>query len=57
MEEELDVMYKRLESSGLRTHDLTGNDLAKDHLRHLVSIFILPLNCLQISIGEIEIHF
>jgi hypothetical protein len=34
---ELRAMKDRMESSGLRTLDLTDNDLAKDHLRHLVS--------------------
>lgn len=34
--EELIAMKDRLESSGLRTLDLTDNDLAKDHLRHLM---------------------
>lgn len=29
-------LKKRMESSGLRTLDLTDNDLAKDHLRHLM---------------------
>lgn len=34
--EELTAMKDRLEYSGLRTLDLTDNDLAKDHLRHLM---------------------
>lgn len=34
--EELIAMKDRLESSGLKTLDLTDNDLAKDHLRHLM---------------------
>lgn len=33
---ELRVMKDHMESSGLRTLDLTDNDLAKDHLRHLM---------------------
>lgn len=33
---ELRAMKDRMESSGLRTLDLTDNDLAKDHLRHLM---------------------
>ncbi|XP_031475427.1 threonine dehydratase 1 biosynthetic, chloroplastic-like [Nymphaea colorata] len=33
---ELEAMVERLESSQLRTIDLTDNDLAKDHLRHLM---------------------
>eukprot|EP01018_Ginkgo_biloba_P001434 Gb_23915 [translate_table: standard] len=33
---ELIAMKDRLESYGLRTLDLTNNDLAKDHLRHLM---------------------
>ncbi|KAF3796136.1 Threonine dehydratase biosynthetic [Nymphaea thermarum] len=33
---ELQAMVGRMESSQLRTIDLTNNDLAKDHLRHLM---------------------
>ncbi|CAN6464986.1 unnamed protein product [Victoria cruziana] len=33
---ELRAMVGRMESSQLRTVDLTNNDLAKDHLRHLM---------------------
>ncbi|KAI5059916.1 hypothetical protein GOP47_0024336 [Adiantum capillus-veneris] len=35
-EEELTAMKFRLESAGLSVIDLTDNDLAKDHLRHLM---------------------
>lgn len=35
-EEELKAMKHRLESVGLHTLDLTDNDMAKDHLRHLM---------------------
>ncbi|KAH7295535.1 hypothetical protein KP509_27G053600 [Ceratopteris richardii] len=35
-EEELSAMKDRLESAGLRVLDLTDNDMAKDHIRHLV---------------------
>lgn len=34
---ELEAMVKRMQSSELRTINLTNNDLVKDHLRHLVS--------------------
>ena len=34
--EELQTMIGRLEEEGFSTVDLTGNDVAKDHLRHLV---------------------
>ncbi|GLJ29655.1 hypothetical protein SUGI_0584780 [Cryptomeria japonica] len=34
--EELQELKNRMESSGLKTLDLTDNDLAKDHLRHLM---------------------
>eukprot|EP00268_Persea_americana_P066790 TRINITY_DN91330_c0_g1_i1.p1 TRINITY_DN91330_c0_g1~~TRINITY_DN91330_c0_g1_i1.p1 ORF type:complete len:638 (+),score=120.00 TRINITY_DN91330_c0_g1_i1:58-1914(+) len=34
--DELKAMMERMESSQLRTIDLTNNDLAKDHLRHLM---------------------
>lgn len=43
-EEELKAMKHRLESVGLRTLDLTDNDMAKDHLRHLVGLQISSLN-------------
>ncbi|XP_077210634.1 threonine dehydratase 1 biosynthetic, chloroplastic-like [Tasmannia lanceolata] len=33
---DLKAMVERMESSQLRTIDLTNNDLAKDHLRHLM---------------------
>ncbi|XP_077215022.1 threonine dehydratase 1 biosynthetic, chloroplastic-like [Tasmannia lanceolata] len=33
---DLNAMVERMESSQLRTIDLTNNDLAKDHLRHLM---------------------
>ncbi|KAK9289616.1 hypothetical protein L1049_007773 [Liquidambar formosana] len=33
---ELRAMMDRMESSQLETHDLTKNDLVKDHLRHLM---------------------
>ncbi|XP_047332399.1 threonine dehydratase 1 biosynthetic, chloroplastic-like [Impatiens glandulifera] len=33
---ELEAMVKRMKSAGLRTNNLTDNDLVKDHLRHLV---------------------
>lgn len=35
-EEELEAMKRRLEGAGLSASDLTNNDLAKDHLRHLM---------------------
>lgn len=35
-EEELHAMKNKLELAGLSTLDLTDNDLAKDHLRHLM---------------------
>lgn len=35
-EEELESMVQRLQSGGFTTVDLTDNELAKDHLRHLV---------------------
>ncbi|PIN08949.1 Threonine/serine dehydratase [Handroanthus impetiginosus] len=35
-EAELDAMVQRMESSDLRTINLTENDLVKDHLRHLM---------------------
>ncbi|KAK4478694.1 hypothetical protein RD792_014188 [Penstemon davidsonii] len=35
-EAELDAMMERMESSQLRTINLTKNDLVKDHLRHLM---------------------
>lgn len=35
-EEELEAMKSRLEGAGLSASDLTNNDLAKDHLRHLM---------------------
>lgn len=35
-EAELDAMVERLKLSQLHTINLTGNDLVKDHLRHLV---------------------
>ncbi|KAG0467888.1 hypothetical protein HPP92_017216 [Vanilla planifolia] len=33
---ELEVMIKRMENARLKTINLTNNDLAKDHLRHLM---------------------
>jgi len=36
-EEELLAFKKRMEAAQMRTMDMTNNDLAKDHLRHLVS--------------------
>lgn len=35
-EEELVALKERMEGAGMRTKDLTNNDLAKDHLRHLM---------------------
>lgn len=35
-EEELSALKERMEGANMRTMDLTNNDLAKDHLRHLV---------------------
>lgn len=35
-EEELSALKERVEGAGMRTVDLTDNDLAKDHLRHLM---------------------
>lgn len=37
---ELEALMKRMDFSGLQTINLTHNDLAKDHLRHLVSILL-----------------
>ncbi|XP_058110142.1 threonine dehydratase 1 biosynthetic, chloroplastic isoform X3 [Magnolia sinica] len=37
---ELEAMVERMESSQLRTINLTNNDLAKDHLRHLTSLIL-----------------
>lgn len=41
MPSELEEMKDRMESSQLPTYNLTKNDLVKDHLRYLVSIFFL----------------
>ncbi|KAK1302784.1 hypothetical protein QJS10_CPB12g01575 [Acorus calamus] len=38
---ELKAMMDRMESSQLKTIDLTKNDLAKDHLRHLVDTSLI----------------
>ena len=38
---ELSAMVERMESSQLTTLNLTNDDLVKDHLRHLVTIFSL----------------
>lgn len=46
--QELEAMIARLEAAGMPTKDLTDNDLAKDHLRHLVRC--LPAAALS-SIG------
>ncbi|KAG0566432.1 hypothetical protein M758_7G060000 [Ceratodon purpureus] len=35
-DEELSALKDRMEGAGMRTMDLTNNDLAKDHLRHLM---------------------
>jgi threonine dehydratase len=35
-EEELLAFKKRMEAAQMRTMDMTNNDLAKDHLRHLM---------------------
>ncbi|KAG0558431.1 hypothetical protein KC19_10G027800 [Ceratodon purpureus] len=35
-DEELSALKERMEGAGMRTMDLTNNDLAKDHLRHLM---------------------
>jgi threonine dehydratase len=35
-EEELSAFKKRMEAAQMRTMDMTNNDLAKDHLRHLM---------------------
>lgn len=35
-EEELSALKERMEGANMRTMDLTNNDLAKDHLRHLM---------------------
>ncbi|CAM6051516.1 unnamed protein product [Sphagnum compactum] len=35
-EEELSALKKRMETAGMHTLDMTNNDLAKDHLRHLM---------------------
>ncbi|GMI71172.1 L-O-methylthreonine resistant 1 [Hibiscus trionum] len=35
---ELEAMKQRMESSHLRTYNLTATDLVKDHLRNLVSL-------------------
>jgi hypothetical protein len=40
-DEELSALKERMEGAGMRTIDLTNNDLAKDHLRHLVPLFSL----------------
>ena len=37
---ELRAMVDRMQSSQLRTVNLTNNDLVKDHLRHLVSFLV-----------------
>lgn len=42
-DEELSAFKKRMADAGMRTMDLTNNDLAKDHLRHLVPHFSLAL--------------
>jgi hypothetical protein len=42
-DEELSALKERMEGAGMRTIDLTNNDLAKDHLRHLVPLFSLAL--------------
>ena len=39
---ELKAMVERMESSELKTVNLTDNDLAKDHLRYFVSYIFLP---------------
>ncbi len=41
-EEELSALKKRMETAGMHTLDMTNNDLAKDHLRHLVSFSLKP---------------
>ena len=38
-DEELLALKERMKGAGMRTMDLTKNDLAKDHLRHLVPPF------------------
>lgn len=35
---ELEALQGRMESSQLKTYNLTGSDLVKDHLRYLVII-------------------
>jgi len=42
-EEELLAFKKRMEAAQMHTMDMTNNDLAKDHLRHLVSCSDQPL--------------
>ena len=42
-DEELSALKERVKGAGMRTMDLTNNDLAKDHLRHLVPLFSLAL--------------
>lgn len=37
---ELEAMVERMKSASLHTINLTDNDLVKDHLRHLVTIFL-----------------
>lgn len=49
MPSELEEMKNRMKASQLETYNLTKNDLVKDHLRYLVSIFLsnrIP-KCLQ----------
>lgn len=37
---ELEAMVERMKSAQLRTINLSNNDLVKDHLRHLVIVFL-----------------
>jgi hypothetical protein len=41
-EEELSALKKRMKTAGMHTLDMTNSDLAKDHLRHLVSFSLKP---------------
>lgn len=59
-DEELSAFKERMAGAGLRTIDLTNNDLAKDHLRHLVDSPSVPVaeiqnrDVFQISQGKCE---
>lgn len=51
---ELQEMQERLESSQLKTYNLTKSDLVKDHLRYLVILLlIIVFLCVHVCIYEL----